>query len=91
MQRISDIPLLKFTRKGYNTPFNALLGITKLAMTILGDNSSLPRIVWESETFDELIIDGKTVSFAWVASTCSILFGAMREKFDYSTLWYANT
>jgi hypothetical protein len=54
--------LLKFTREGYNTPFNALLGITKLAMTILGDNPSLPRIVWESETFDELTIDGKTVS-----------------------------
>jgi hypothetical protein len=35
---------------------------TRLAITILGDNPTLPRILWESETFDELTIDGKTVN-----------------------------
>jgi hypothetical protein len=54
--------LLKFTREGFNTPFNALMQTTRLAITILGDNPTLPRIVWESETFDELTIDGKTVN-----------------------------
>jgi hypothetical protein len=54
--------LLKFTREGYNTPFNALMQTTRLAITILGDNPTLPRIVWESETFDDLTIDGKTVN-----------------------------
>ena len=35
---------------------------TRFAITILGDNPTLPSIVWESETFDELTNDGKTIN-----------------------------
>ncbi|CAO3665359.1 unnamed protein product [Umbelopsis vinacea] len=44
---LAELSLLKFTREGYNAPLNALMQTMRLAIIILRDNPTLPRIVWE--------------------------------------------
>jgi hypothetical protein len=41
---------------------NALLSITKLVLTVLGDQPTLPRINWLGEEFEILQIDNKIVA-----------------------------
>jgi hypothetical protein len=81
--RIEDIPLLKFIKDGYNTPMNALFSTTKLALTILGDQPMLPRIVWQTDDFESLVIDGRKVNLDDLRRLVRACIKKCQEKLDF--------
>jgi hypothetical protein len=69
-------------KDGHNTPMNALFSITKLALTVLGDQPTLPRIVWQSSDFESLNIDGRNVELTGLRRLAQTCLAKCQERLD---------
>jgi hypothetical protein len=69
-------------KDGNNTPMNALFSTTKLALTVLGDQPTLPRIVWQSSDFESLNIDGRNVELAGLRRLVEACLTKCKERLD---------